>query len=220
MKSFRTYAVDLWGFGDTAKNPNRYSLEQQADLLDGFLQKMGIGKVALIGHGLGAIVAMIYASQNTNSVDRIMAISFPLEDDRVNHRFSTRMPSDLAVWLLDRSPSHEPARSEVSKTDPQAIQTSLEQLRQVDLLDISLRTTTPSLWVYGQNDPAIGLPPEEYLSAMPEHIHQIVFEESKHFPMLDEPSKFNRLMTDFLTLDSGESPQILQLKEEWKRRVR
>jgi hypothetical protein len=38
--------------------------------------------------------------------------------------------------------------------------------------------------------------------------------------MLDEPSKFNRLMADFLTLSSGESPRQLQLKEEWKRRVR
>jgi hypothetical protein len=38
--------------------------------------------------------------------------------------------------------------------------------------------------------------------------------------MLDEPAKFNRLMTDFLTLGSGVSPRQLQLKEEWKRRVR
>jgi len=45
-------------------------------------------------------------------------------------------------------------------------------------------------------------------------------ENSGHFPMLDESSSFNRLLTDFLTLGSGESPRQLQLKEEWKRRVR
>jgi hypothetical protein len=38
--------------------------------------------------------------------------------------------------------------------------------------------------------------------------------------MLDEPSKFNRLLSDFLALGSGEYPRQLQLKEEWKRRVR
>jgi hypothetical protein len=37
---------------------------------------------------------------------------------------------------------------------------------------------------------------------------------------LDESSKFNRLLADFLALPSGESPRQLQLKEEWKRRVR
>jgi hypothetical protein len=38
--------------------------------------------------------------------------------------------------------------------------------------------------------------------------------------MLDEPSKFNRLVADFLALNSGESPENLQIKEEWKRRIR
>jgi hypothetical protein len=38
--------------------------------------------------------------------------------------------------------------------------------------------------------------------------------------MLDETSKFNRLLTDFLALDSGVSPRDLQMKEEWRRRVR
>jgi hypothetical protein len=38
--------------------------------------------------------------------------------------------------------------------------------------------------------------------------------------MMDEAARFNRLLTDFLALDSGLSPRELQLKEEWKRRVR
>lgn len=218
--SFRSYALDLWGFGDTAKIQQRYSLTDQADLLDGFLENLGIGKVALVGHGLGAIVALLYAWRNAEMVDRIMAIGFPLENDRLHARLGSAPLADLADWLLDRSPAHEAAKNEVPKADQQALQFSLEDLEQFDLLDISLRMRTPSLWVFGQNDPAIGLPPYEYASAMPDHVHQIIFEDSGHFPMLDEASKFNRLMADFLALSSGESPQNLQLKEEWKRRVR
>jgi hypothetical protein len=51
-------------------------------------------------------------------------------------------------------------------------------------------------------------------------MHQVVLDSSSHFPMIDETARFNRLMTDFLALDSGVSPRELQLKEEWKRRVR
>jgi hypothetical protein len=47
-----------------------------------------------------------------------------------------------------------------------------------------------------------------------------MFEQSGHFPMLDEPSKFNRLLTDFFSLNSDANPRQLQLKEEWRRRVR
>jgi pimeloyl-ACP methyl ester carboxylesterase len=218
--SYRAYALDLWGYGDTAKIQHRYSLMDQADLLDGFLENLGIGKVALVGHGLGAIVALLYAWRKAELVDRIMAIGFPLENDRIHTRLGSAPPTDLADWLLDRSPAHEAAKNEVPKADHQALQYSLEDFGQFDLLDISLRMRTPSLWVFGQKDPAIGLPPYEYASAMPDHVHQIVFEDSGHFPMLDQASKFNRLMADFLALSSGESPQNLQLKEEWKRRVR
>ena len=40
---FRAYAIDLWGFGGTAKASNRYLLSSQRDLLDDFLNEMGIG---------------------------------------------------------------------------------------------------------------------------------------------------------------------------------
>ena len=44
--SYRAYALDLWGFGDTTHNVLGYSLEQQSALLDRFLNEMGIGKIA------------------------------------------------------------------------------------------------------------------------------------------------------------------------------
>ena len=78
----------------------------------------------------------------------------------------------------------------------------------------------PFLCVYGQNDPAIGLPNPELLATLPEHSHAIIFDNSAHYPMLEESSKFNRLLVDFLALGAGESPRQLQVKEEWKRRVR
>ena len=87
--SYRAYALDLWGFGDTAHNVLNYSLEQQSSLLDRFLNEMGIGKIALVGHGLGALVGMKFASRFPQSVDRMVAISTPLHIDAVNSRLKT-----------------------------------------------------------------------------------------------------------------------------------
>ena len=50
--------------------------------------------------------------------------------------------------------------------------------------------------------------------------HPVYLENSGHFPMIDETIKFNRLLTDFLALESGQNPSELQMKEEWRRRVR
>lgn len=219
--SFRTYAIDLWGFGDSAKIPNYYTLEQQVGLLDKFLQEMGIGKIAIIGHGLGAVVAMIYAANNRKWVDRVMAVSMPNGQHSVNQRLFTASPVELADWLLSRSNDSDAARMEAPKADPRAIQYSLNYLQQMDIANLSQSTDTPSLLVYGQNDQAIeGSAALEANPNLPEYFHQVIFEQSGHFPMLDEPSKFNRLVADFLSLASGTSPRQLQLKDEWKRRVR
>jgi hypothetical protein len=47
-----------------------------------------------------------------------------------------------------------------------------------------------------------------------------MFEQSGHFPMLDESSKFSRLLGAFLELREDDSPRNLQIKEKWQRRVR
>ncbi len=92
--------------------------------------------------------------------------------------------------------------------------------KEANLAPLMESLSTPCLLVHGQSDPAIQVPEYDRIMAMPDRIHQVILEESGHFPMIDESPKFHRLMTDFLALVSGESPRQLQFKEEWKRRMR
>jgi pimeloyl-ACP methyl ester carboxylesterase len=218
--SYRAYAIDLWGFGDTAKNPSYYSLEQQSALLEEFIDTLGIGKIALIGHGLGAIVGLLYTTRHPELVDRILAINYPFSDDAISNRLRAARPVELVDWFLTRSPSTESVWTEASKTDPLAISISIAGLQNTDMAGLHARLSTPALIVHGANDPAILLPDPDLLTSGQDNIHYIFFEQSSHFPMLEETSMFNRLLLDFLSLSSGESPRQLQLKEVWKRRVR
>jgi len=221
--SFRTYAIDMWGFGESSKVPDYYDLDQQVNLLDQFMDKLGIGRIALVGHGLGAVVAMLFAerTKSLNVVDRIMAICMPNGQHALNPRLFSSSPEELADWLLSRSSDSDSARNEAPKTDQRAIQHSLANLQSIDMSSTSQNLNIPCLLVYGQNDQAVEETAlQDPMDTLPKHVHQILFEQSGHFPMLDEPSKFNRLLVDFLSLSSGISPRQLQLKEEWKRRVR
>ncbi len=218
--SFRAYAIDMFGFGDTTRDPLRYSLDRQADLVNRFLEEMGIGKVALVGHDLGALVAMSFVKQWPKSVDRMMAINCPMEYDAVNARMRTATMPELVEWLAARTPEATAALSDASKADPQAVSASLAGLQANNLFGDIRNLGVPSLFVYGPNDQAITTPSQEKADALPNHMHQMTLEGTGHFPMIDNPNQFNRLMTDFLALDSGASPRELQTKEEWKRRVR
>lgn len=216
--SYRAYALDLWGFGETAHSVLNYSLDQQATLLDRFLNEMGIGKIALVGHGLGGLVGMTFAARFSQSVDRMMAVSCPLEYQAVNPRLRTAPLVELIEWLSSRTPEATTALSDASKADVQAIAASLTGLQSNNTFSKFRTLNIPCLLVYGDKDPAITTPDGEFsLSTL---THQIELEGSGHFPMLDEASKFHRLLTDFLALDSGASPRELQMKEEWRRRVR
>ncbi len=217
---YRAYAVDLWGFGDSDKHAAYYHLDAQVRLLAAFLDEMGIGRIALIGHGLGAVVGMLFSLHYPLAVDRMAMIAMPSELSAIHPRLRTDAPDKLASWLLTPTISTETARKEAPKADPAAIVTSLDDLANMNLLNEVLKVEAPCLLVHGRNDPLVSLPTDATLAQLPDNMHQIVFEQSGHFPMLDEPSKFNRLMYDFLLLDSGASPKQLQLKEEWKRRVR
>lgn len=218
--SFRAYALDFWGFGDTAKCQTEYELASQVKLLDGFLYQMGINRVALVGHGLGAVVAVQYALAYPDIVDRVMAVSCPMNGASVASRLYSSSPADLAEWLLGKSALTEPVRADAPKTDPRAISTSLAGIKQFEAKGIIQQFNTACLMVNGQSDPAVTPPDFDNLASWPAQTHLFTFDQSGHFPMLDESSKFNRLLVDFLTLPSGDSPRQLQMKEEWKRRVR
>lgn len=79
---YRCYALDLWGFGDSGKDPTRYALDKQVELLEKFMDRMGIPKVVLVGHGLGASIAAQFAIKPTTAakVHRMMLIAPPLVD--------------------------------------------------------------------------------------------------------------------------------------------
>lgn len=217
--SFRAYSLDLWGFGDTAHDSQRYDIHTYINLVKSFLEEMGIGKVAFVGHGLGGVVGLHFTRLYPNMVDRVMAISVPLDVNMVNARMRTAPMADLVEWLLAKDPATEPARVDALKADPQVIAASFSNPDTFNLANRIATINNPTLLVYGQNDQAVTAPPFNPESS-PYNMHMITLDQTGHFPMLEDPARFNRLLTDFLALASGDTPRELQMKEEWKRRVR
>jgi pimeloyl-ACP methyl ester carboxylesterase len=219
--SFRTYAIDLWGFGGSTKNLQYYSLSTQSILIQQFLDKMGVQKAAIISHGLGAAVATILAENSPERVDRIICVNPPSNQHIFSQELSTFPPSDLVNWLLNDSQDGEYAKLEAGMADRLAAHEAVESLKNVNIEQLISKIKIPCLLVYGENDPLLkilNLTKSSY--PLPQNATEISFDQSGHFPMLDEPNKFNRLMLEFLNLKTTESINQLQLKKEWKRRIR
>ena len=227
----RTYALDLWGFGDSDKSTDRHSVEKYVDLLRDFMDELCVAPAALVGHSLGAAVAVKFAVANPDRVTKLMLVSLPVEGKAIDRRLLAVGSTSWLSRLLGgrRLVDHEEVLAEAKKTSESVIALTVqacaemdlrEDLKQIEQIE-KLREEEKKepllvLGVYGERDSLVDPAQAKLLEDIAGNIRSITLPESRHFPMLDEASKFHRLLRDFLVADDLES---LALKEEWRRRT-
>jgi pimeloyl-ACP methyl ester carboxylesterase len=69
------FAVDLPGFGRSAKPRTSYRLGFFARALHGFMDGLALGQASLVGHSLGAAVAVTYALTHPARVERLAVVA-------------------------------------------------------------------------------------------------------------------------------------------------
>jgi pimeloyl-ACP methyl ester carboxylesterase len=216
---YRTYALDLWGFGDTNRKEDSYTIEGQANLLEQFLDSLGLGRVAIVGHGLGALVGLHYANKFPQRVVRLLTVSMPIAGAVINPRFTNSTLDELVAWLLERETSQGEIGLETSRTDPATLRTTIGNLTALDLrMDLN-RLGLPCVLSHGAMDPAVAAPQENWFNGLDlSNVFPVIMPELRHFPMLEDPPKFQRLLLDFL--DPNANFSAISLKEGWRRRIR
>ena len=220
---YRTYALDLWGFGDSDKSTPRYEVSDYVALLNNFMENMGIREAPIVGHALGATVALEYAVRHPDRAKKVMAVSLPMTSDSINRKLiDFANNSVMAKMLWWRQISHKEVQKEAEKTADGVIDTSVQSVAQLDVMGrieiVAQSADALFLAVYGEKDDMVNPGPITELNGSWPNVRPIGLAESKHFPMLEEAAKFNRLLQDFL--DVSDDLSTLELKEEWRRRTR
>jgi pimeloyl-ACP methyl ester carboxylesterase len=175
----------------------------------------------MVGHSMGAAVALLFAERYPDRVDRIMAVSPPLASAAVSKRLLTGGGGSLLDRMLGRRAvsDYPEVEREAAKTDFNAVAATARSLDTLALLDtLNGLDSTPTLLVFGNKDPFVTPLPHGNLRDRNGYVRPIVLNDSGHFPMLDEASKFQRLLRDFLDT-KPEDLNALALKEEWRRRM-
>jgi pimeloyl-ACP methyl ester carboxylesterase len=216
----RTYALDLWGFGDSERVNGQYSIPGYVSLLDAFVEEMGFRFVTLIGHALGAAVVMRYTANKSDCVERVMTVSAPLTGEAINQRLlssGTTFLNRVKGWTP--SEGHAEVERGIDKTAEGVIGASLRSIVNADLRHLVHQIRVPLLLAHGEKDIVVAPPQPEWLAAIGDNVRAIMLPNSRHFPMLDDTSIFTRLLHDFLEVNDAEQLAALALKEEWRRRT-
>lgn len=98
-ESFRVISIDLRGHGDS-DYPGAYSIELMRDDVVGLLDELGLQRVTLVGHSMGALVAYLVAWENPSRIKRLVIEDAPPGFPRsrpVPERPDVPVPFDWAV---------------------------------------------------------------------------------------------------------------------------
>jgi pimeloyl-ACP methyl ester carboxylesterase len=75
-KHFRVIALDLPGFGESGKPPERrYTAQDQADNIKAFIRALGLRNFHLGGHSLGGKISAVYAARHPSQVKSLWLVA-------------------------------------------------------------------------------------------------------------------------------------------------
>jgi pimeloyl-ACP methyl ester carboxylesterase len=223
-RSYRTYALDFWGFGDSGKKRQTYAVSDFVSLVDQFMEQLGIESAPLVGHSMGGTVSLSVAIRYPRRVQKVVVVGSPIVGSSLSILLQLagfraiafmvyNMPALLRLGVRLASPMivnkdplawYHAQERDLSKTTLESFFASIGSLRRTDLRPRLGEVRVPTLGVFGVGDTIVHPKQYEPLKAGVPHAQIEIMGRSRHFPMIDEPEKFNKILKDFL--DSPGTP--------------
>lgn len=220
-QQFHVIALDLLGCGQSDKPSINYRLNTFVDYLHGFVQTFDCDRFSLIGHSLGAIIALNFALTYPNKVDKLINVSggfgYALPDATpqmlgftpgslklLNPVTQAQVRQLLALALYDQ----EIAQAEetvnyvftVASNSSHVNERIVELFKQgEDTLDDKLSALNhPTLILWGRQDKLTPVTLGDRFQAELLNSQLIVFDECAHNPYVEQFEGFNTEVLHFL----------------------
>lgn len=218
---YRVYALDFWGFGESERQEEEpheaYSVHNFVSMVQQFMDQMGIESTSVFGHSMGGTVALSLALEWRQRVHKVAVVGSPIDGRSLSillklsgrqwiARLLWKFPYilDFVIWgyspLIARSGTniYRMTRNTLSQSTVFSFSRSIDSLRRTNLVPNLVKLRMPTLGVYGTGDYVVNPRQADVMETYVAHAQVERFEGSRHFPMLDEPERFNRTLLDFL----------------------
>jgi pimeloyl-ACP methyl ester carboxylesterase len=216
-RHYRLYALDFWGFGDSGKRRERYLVSDFVDLVDQFMDCLGIVRAPVVGHSMGGTVALSLALSRPQRVRKVVVVGSPVVGDSLHLflRLAGRPWIAYTVWHMPTvlrwgirlfSPQvtrewrkwYEMQIADLSRTTLEAFFSSIGSLRCTDLRPRLPELHTPVMSINGVGDNVVNPNQAALIARWVPGARIEMMPSSRHFPMLDEPEAFNERLYSFL----------------------
>lgn len=215
---YRVYALDFWGFGESAKGSRipitSFEIGSYVEMVNEFMDSLGILAAPVFGHSMGGTVALQLSLDHADRVTKVAVVGSPVIGSSLNPflrlagygliaklvwRYPFMLRTIMRVLLKNDSPKvRQMISSDVQQTTMESFFRSIGDLRETNLTKQLASLKIPALGIYGVNDNIVS---PENARLLHEHAPEAcisMMESSRHFPMADEPAKFFGAIYSFL----------------------
>jgi pimeloyl-ACP methyl ester carboxylesterase len=168
-----------------------------------FMDSVGIDKAILVGHSLGGKIAVNFAEQYPDRVERLVLVGTPVNKVALGLRlFTWPVIGKPWYWVVKRIGKHslqtqEAKRAWLKPTTNSAVK-SMKAFSRTDLSGKLSRIHVPALVVIGDKDRSSAAKQASVFVQELENVRLCVVKHAGHSPMCENPAAFNRLLVDFL----------------------
>ncbi|HZY31965.1 MAG TPA: alpha/beta hydrolase [Candidatus Methylomirabilis sp.] len=206
---FRVFAIDLPGFGWTPPPPVTWGTRDYAAHVEAFMESNGIHSANLLGHSFGGRIALALAAQSPYRVRRLVLVAgagiranlLPRYYLKVGAAKLAKRVFSFPIWgrLGERilSTVHQRVGSRDYRNAGQ-MRGTLVRVVNEDLRDILSSVQAPTLIIWGDRDLEVSRYSMEIMAGGIRGSQLEIMEGAGHFPFVDMPERFGKLMRDFL----------------------
>ena len=206
---FRVFAIDLPGFGWTPPPPVTWGTREYAAHVEAFMESSGIPTAHLIGHSFGGRIALALAAQNPHGVRRLVLVASAGIRANLRPRYYLKIGAaklakrvfSCPIWgrLGERilSMVHRRVGSGDYRNAGQMPRTLLRVVNE-DLREILSSVQAPTLIIWGDRDLEVSRSSMEIMAGGIRGSQLEIMEGAGHFPFVDMPERFGKLVRDFL----------------------
>ena len=193
-RGFHVYALDTRGHGKTPRGCKPFTIQQFSEDLLCFMNDRHIEKAHLLGFSDGGNIAMVFAMQHPERVDRLILNGANLDPDGVKR--SVQIPIEIGYRIAGRfSGKSDSARR---KAELLGLMVNDPHVSPEELKAIRART----LVIAGTKDMIRESHTRLIAKCIPDS--QLVFINGDHFIANKKPDEFNRAVLGFLKSERAE----------------
>ncbi len=201
---FKVVAPNLPGFGSSEHKQVNYSIAYQAQAVAEMIDALKIDKINLVGSDLGADVALYYAVDHPDKVERIVLVGGGLAGKRGADKLRSGMlpttveaiRAQAEMSLFDLPPLPEVIYQRMMAELAKDMQAETDMLNSVPRDEAHIRSkigqifNTLTIIIWGAKSPFFAAAEGEALHAAMPGSATVVFKTSGAFPQLEHPEDF------------------------------